>query len=475
MLLSVCIWAYPEANLLHISQVLGIIFGTATILLVVQFSWRLHRRVSVFGLIGGAFLAMHSAFVAWSTSGLETIFFTFLVFAGSFAYVCALSTGKLLPVGAALFGLAALTRPEGLLFFAVASAHLLVSAVRSERPYHSRHILGWFLAFIALYVPYYVWRFTYYGYPLPNTFYTKVSTGLWQYLRGVRYVLEHLWLYGPCVFLLPLPLLFKKPWESWRALFFLQVGVYAVYVVYVGGDGLPFFRFIVPIIPLLYILVQEGFIEIYGWGKRYLAPQDEWKIALPALLLLGVLLGFTGRHSLMSLLFPNANRWREPQSELTFPGTGHDHTYLWFDNYFVDRLTVAARWLEDNAPPNAVVAATPAGAIAYYMHLPVIDMLGLNDVHIAHTTSLTHGKGRAGHDKGDGKYVLSRSPDYILLGNVAVLPRPLSEAEMAQKLVLKSEHEIWAAPDFHDRYEHVSVKLSDQGVFQYFTFYKKKR
>ena len=45
-------------------------------------------------------------------------------------------------------------------------------------------------------------------------------------------------------------------------------------------------------------------------------------------------------------------------------------------------------------------------------------MLGLNDAHIGHTSTADLGKGRAGHEKGDGKYVLSRSPDYILMGNV---------------------------------------------------------
>jgi hypothetical protein len=52
--------------------------------------------------------------------------------------------------------------------------------------------------------------------------------------------------------------------------------------------------------------------------------------------------------------------------------------------------------------------------------------------------------------KGDGKYVLSRSPDYSLMGNVAVLPYPVDKERMAKKLVRKSEHERWAEPRFHD-------------------------
>jgi hypothetical protein len=40
--------------------------------------------------------------------------------------------------------------------------------------------------------------------------------------------------------------------------------------------------------------------------------------------------------------------------------------------------------------------------------------------------------------------------------------------------VLKSEHELWDIPEFHRRYELVSVRLSNEGLFQYFTFFRKK-
>jgi hypothetical protein len=178
------------------------------------------------------------------------------------------------------------------------------------------------------------------------------------------------------------------------------------------------------------------------------------------------------RPALGPLLFPDLHRWREPQSGLSFPGRGTDHRYYWFDNYFVDRLAAAAHWLRANAPPTAVVAATPAGSIAYYMDQRVIDMLGLTDATIAHTPT-RFGTGRAGHEKGNGAYVLSRRPDYILLGNVAVLPAPIAEAEMPRKLVQRSEHEIWEDPAFHRDYRRVSVQLNESGVFRYFTFYQR--
>jgi hypothetical protein len=84
------------------------------------------------------------------------------------------------------------------------------------------------------------------------------------------------------------------------------------------------------------------------------------------------------------------------------------------------------------------------------------------------------GRDRPGHEKGDGAYVLSRKPEYILLGNVAVLARPLSEEEMPSKLVRRSEEEIWADPGFHRDYERVAVETGEGGLFAWFTFWRRR-
>jgi hypothetical protein len=463
----------PSVDLLYISQSLGILFGVLTIVLVCHFSWTVPRRSGPLSLLAGAFLATHSGLAAWSMGGLETTLYAFLVFAGAYAYVIYLHTDRRFLLAPLVFGLAALTRPDAILLFAVTTAHaILTERKRAGKPLSYR-LLAWVAVFIATYVPYYVWRFSYYGYPLPNTFYTKVGGGYHQYVRGARYLLDYMKLYGGFIFVLPLVTLLRRKREPWRDYFALLVGTYCLYLIYVGGDGLAFFRFVTYIAPLIYILVQEGVADLYERVKLMRISPPGWKLAAPTALLALVSLGFTMRQTVFPLLFPKDQQWYEPQSELYFPNGG-DHSYTWFDNYFVDRLAVAARWLEANAPQGSVVASTPAGSIAYHMNLKVIDMLGLNDVHIAHGTNARMGTGRAGHEKGDGKYVLSRSPDFILMGNVAVLPYSIDETRMAKKLALKSEHELWDDPEFHNKYELKCVKLADSGPFQYFTFYKKR-
>jgi arabinofuranosyltransferase len=468
-------WLLPETSLLRIAQTLGVVFGVLTILLVCRFSWSVCRESRALGLLAGALLAVHSGFAAWATAGLETTLFAFLVFASAYAYVSYLRIGKKFLLVPLLFAFASLTRPDAFLLFAITTCHLIVREWKLGQPLPIGRMFLWGSIFAAVYVPYYIWRFIYYGYPLPNTFYAKVGSGSHQYIRGARYLLDYLSEYGAFLFILVLLVLMRRDArKEWRDYFALIAAGYIAYLVYVGGDGLGFFRFFVYLVPILYLLVQDGFADLYRRASGLSFITTGRMLNLVTLCLIVISLGVTMRQSVFPLFMRSSYRWYEPQSQLSFPGLGTDHSYIWFDNYFVDRLAIAAKWLETHASQNAVVASTPAGSIAYHMDHKVIDMLGLNDLHIARTASAHLGKGRAGHEKGDGKYVLLRSPDYILMGNVAVLPYPLNKEGMAKKLVLKSERELWANPAFHDAYELVCIQLSDTGVFRYFTFFKRK-
>ncbi len=465
----------PAVDLFPIARALGILFGALAIVLVCRFSSVVYAGPTGWGLLAGAFLATHAGLAAWGGAGLDTTIFAFLITAGAFAYVRYLKLNSGFPASPLVFALAAMVRPDALLFFGITSLFALLYECRTKGVTTGiKRMLVWSAAFLSLWAPYFVWRYEYYGYLFPNVYYAKVGTGTDQYLRGLRYVLDYAGTYGG-ILLAPLLLflLFVPRRAAWRDYLFVLVGAYGLYIVYVGGDGLGFSRFVVHIVPLLYLLVQDSLVELHTWlSNRFTFRRVVWAVVtIPAIVLVLVL---NTRQASLTLLFPEQHRWYEPQSQLSFPGLGRDHSYVWFDNYFVDRLRIAAEWLEVNAPRNSVVAATPAGSIAYYMHLPVIDMLGLNDEHIAHVNVANTGRGRAGHEKGDGRYVLSRRPEFILLGNVAVLPQPLTEAEMAGRLVLKSEHEIWNDPGFHRDYELVSVHLADRGVFRYFTFYKRR-
>lgn len=464
----------PALDLLHLSQYLGILFGCVTIWLVCRASRTLCGESGPWGLLAGAFLAIHTSFAAWATSGLETLMFALLLFSAAYAYATFLQSGRYLLLSSLLFAFLPMVRPDGLLFVGITGLHFLVWEYRRKGSFDLRRPVAWGLVILVLYGAYFAARSAYYGQLFPNTFYAKVVTGVDQYALGWRYLRSYLSIHGVFVFLPPVWLLIWRERRAWRDYFALLVIAYIGYIVYVGGDGLAFYRFFAHIAPLLYLLVQDGYAELYRAGRRWLPRIPSWSVNAAVGLLVVASFACTMSQGARARLFPDRNRWLERHSELQFPGLGSDHDYVWFDNYFVDRQAAAARWLEQNAPPDSLVASTPAGSIAYHMSHRVIDMLGLNDRHIAHTESGNVGFPRAGHMKGDGQYVLSRRPDYILMGNVAVLPFALDEVRMAEKLVRKSEHELWADPAFHRDYELVSLRLREEGVHQYFTFYRRR-
>jgi arabinofuranosyltransferase len=105
------------------------------------------------------------------------------------------------------FALAAMTRPEGMLLFGVAGLYrLLTKVARDWQLAPRRHELMWLGAFLALFVPYFGWRWSYYGWPFPNTFYVKASGGPETWKLGLYYLRRFAEDYG-AFFFIPLTLL----------------------------------------------------------------------------------------------------------------------------------------------------------------------------------------------------------------------------------------------------------------------------
>ena len=96
---------------------------------------------------------------------------------------------------------------------------------------------------------------------------------------------------------------------------------------------------------------------------------------------------------------------------------------------------------------------SPASALPWYADRPVIDMMGLTDRHIGRRVMPEMGRGPAGHEKGDGAYVLSRRPDIILFDKGMLFPTEKSTAEVLQQARGVSELDIASAPEFARDYE----------------------
>jgi len=333
-------------------------------------------------------LAANGAFALWCAAGLETSLFALLLFAG----VAAATGGdrKSFLLASFFFVLASLTRPEGVLLFAVVAADRWM-----QRPPAYRGILPGLALFVAALAIFEVWRITTYGDLLPNTFYAKTGGGIHAAWRGLRYWAGYIGPFGGWTLVLPLFLFFLIPLRSWERTFLAALVAYAVYVVLVGGDGLPFYRFIVPAVPLLALLCLSVLARVFPEHDGGLSPLRY--VAFSLLLALPLQSTFRGE----ALRFVQEDRARV---ELHWK--------------------VIGQWLGENASPGESIAVTTAGAIPYYSGLPTIDMLGITDRTIAKKEMPGMGEGIAGHEKHDMEYVLSRKPTYIL-HYTFLLPEPV--------------------------------------------------
>jgi hypothetical protein len=227
----------------------------ATLLLLVGAS----RRISGGGPwlpIAACALALNPHVQLFATGGLETPLFWLLV-----TLLLLLAAWAERPATFVLTGavgtLAAMTRPDGLLPCAIVGTWALWRAACRRLPW--RCVLALALPGILLFVPYFWWKWSYYGDPLPNTFYAKtahdpyLSQGL-LYLRLFFGCYWGLALGGLAVVTVAFvrPQLTHARTDGLSQLTLAFVAGYLAFVAWVGGDFM-FGRFVMPVTPALYL------------------------------------------------------------------------------------------------------------------------------------------------------------------------------------------------------------------------------
>ncbi len=354
------------------SKLLGLACSAILLLLVAREIDRRSGRGVAFG--AGLLLSADPSFALWSVAGLETPLFLLLAF---LALRPLLEEEPRLPRATGLWaGLAALTRPEGVLLMGALAGIGIAARARGSA---GRALL----VFAALVLPHLAFRLAYYGDPLPNTFYAKAGVGAAAWARGGRYLADWLLGYGQ-VLLVGLALAGAGSRRARAAL--ALAGAFAIYVVAIGGDGLVMFRFGLFLIVPLVLAAAEGAAR----AARALAAR---RVAPAAVALLALAAALPARNS--------------------FAGQYRDFA---LDDRARVRLhwSEIGRWLAGHARSGETAAVPVAGAIAYYGGITTIDMLGITDRHIARRAMPAFGSGIAGHEKHDMDYVLSRRPTYFI-------------------------------------------------------------
>jgi len=204
----------------------------------------------------------------WATSGMETAFVAFLI---TSAYILMVrgQSRKMYFLSGLILTVAVLTRPDSMIFYVMG----LIFVIIQSRGYR-RGIIYYLIPVLLIFVPYWIWRYSYYGYPFPNTYYAKSIYMSW-YSQGLTYLLTYMKTYY-ILFLLPLVVLAALPRlsiqfltrrhfdnEIDRAWFLgiLFIVPYVFYVVRIGGDFMHA-RFFIPITPIAFIFLETAVVCI---------------------------------------------------------------------------------------------------------------------------------------------------------------------------------------------------------------------
>lgn len=309
---------------------------------------------------GALLLAVNLPLMLWAVSGLETSLFALEVLAAFFCFGD--GRGRRWAAGGAAL-LAALTRPEGVLVAVSLVLARLVFLVR-DRARPTRQDFHNLMVFLAPYLVYFGWRLVYYGDFLPNAAYAKVEFGGTAWREGMRY----LWSAAKWGHL-PLALFFglgayglarRPPRELAAPLVFL--GLYLMFILAVGGDWMPHFRFGVHLLPLAFSLAGLGLARLESRWPASAASTGARRLLAPAAILLG--LGFSLFRYTAYEVKPSVDQtWHRRQAQF---------------------YTAVSRWVLQHVWQSESVAAGDIGYLGYISDVDrIVDTNGLVDRHLA--------------------------------------------------------------------------------------------
>jgi len=452
-------------NGLAAAQLLSLLSGIAVIIGTYRGARLLGWDPAV-AAIPAALLAVSGPLATWSTSAMEMPLFAALVVWSTVLVAWFWCTRRPLLVFAAALTLflAALTRPEGVLVAAVLLGVSGLVALVSDRTLF-KPIAGAMAGFVTVFAAYWLWRASYFGYALPNTFYAKTGGGFAQVVRGAMLAFIFYMQFGVPL----LPWLLVALWaapprrDSLRARRFLEifpaysllvlgsllVVSYTAYTIIVGGDYMAMHRFYVPVLPFMYLIAGACAAVLNKQEGRHSA-------GLAALLLV----------TLAGTFFPST---RLERGFFATPPVQHgDWRGVQTERWHVARLSVIGQFFRDyRRDYNESLATSAIGAIGYYSDMRVDDVHGLVDPHIAHLPAPPDfAKHRPGHGRTDLAYSLSLRPTYFMFPR-ELTPQPITLWQYVPEPLRASV----------DRdYVHRSVWLTDPRNAEagYFTFFERR-
>jgi len=373
----------PDNIILHSIKLVGIVFGIGII--VVTYSLiRLVTSDDAVGLLGALLLAAIPQLSFWAIGGLETTMYIFWLLMGIYIYLVEQRNGKAHIWSMIFFALMALTRPEGLflvvaiLLWELATCFLKRNKLEISR--RIRYLIPGATVFALIYGVYFLWRYSYYGFLLPNTFYARSGT------LGILQILRRLYEMAPFVAcLLPLAAFAwfgyfrSKIRNQEKEILSVVLLVLIAFSFASKREWMPGFRYELPFVPILILFSSVGIHQMLLNNAE--GPTCQWRSYVTKL---GVLLCLG-----MFLLYPAVKLQRS--------------------THYTDELNRAhvtlGKWLRKYAPKDASYASWDMGAVPYYSELPLIFDIAPEGILSTYTT----------HKGYDVDNFLSCNPSFIVL------------------------------------------------------------
>jgi hypothetical protein len=397
----------PEQMALILS--IAISMGLLGIFIYFNRRWFSSGDADLFVYIAPLFLVLNRTYAVWSTGGLETALFAMIIFGAIAFLIEPLKNNRHLRWSALLFSLAALTRPEGILLFGSFFGYYFLISKKDRNAV--RPILKSSLLFIAIIGLHFIFRLIYYGYPLPNTFYAKVTES-WIDV-GLFYMLTFIHEYGLYLLIVPIIFIISRGCDSEKRKVLSMLAIpfipYLLYLTVIGGDHFEF-RPLMVLIPVIALLIQEGIRAFhnritsqFSGLARYITvcmlliffifwtvPSYLSHINFPERYDSGIKVqtaksGTIGSQIPLFSLYLRAFDHLHGEIAVYFVGLRQEEHKMAFDQVFYPQAMIMKEMVDKKyILPDEYISLWCVGTIPYYSGLPTIDYLGLTDAHIAH-------------------------------------------------------------------------------------------
>lgn len=362
------------------SYLLGILCFTITIFLTYRLSILLFNSQWI-GILIIFLLGTNFTFSSFATGGMETQLQSCLFVASVYIVLHSIVKKQwdyLRLIGLSIIlSLAVLTRLDSSLCYLVIFISVICFIFKENHGVGKKviKISLFLLPFLIIVGGWFLWKLSYYGNIVPNTYFVKLSSIMFLKI-GAGYIYLFLLSYGFFPFLIYIPLFFKKIWMNRNAAIIILVSIIMLWMVYViraGGDFIEF-RFMVPILPFI-ILLLIWLIRICITQQKVqwifiifmIASSIHHQFRFERFIPVG---GVESVRLLKRHLFDEDEAWVQIGKVLKKA----------FQNY-----------------PEVTIATTACGAIPFYSDLKTVDMYGLSDSWIARNGQVVSVK--PGHNK----------------------------------------------------------------------------